>query len=120
MTLFAQIVIGAERFGEGVYNAGRYQNGYLDRCTHGDKMPFVNAEHRESPDMTIPGDRTYIEYRRIMAVWRNNPRWTSVDELAARLYPSPMKRAFFLAFLIFFANHVLDYERLKKEENGDI
>ena len=83
-------------------------------------MPFVNAEHRENPDMQIPGDRCFLEYRAIMARWRANPRWTTVDELAERLYPNPFKRAFFLAFLVHFATHVLNYEEIKKRENGDI
>jgi hypothetical protein len=83
-------------------------------------MPFVSKEHRENPDMMIPGDRCYIEYRAIMARWRANPRWTTVDELAERLYPNPFKRAFFLAFLVFFSTQVLDYERLQKEKNGDV
>jgi len=83
-------------------------------------VPFVDKNHRENPDMTIPGDRTYVEYRAIMARWRDNPRWTTVDKIAENLFPNPIKRAYFLAFLVFFQLHVLDYERLKREQNGDI
>lgn len=83
-------------------------------------MPFVNSEHRENPDMKIPGDRCFLEYKAIMARWRQEPRWTTVDRITENLFPNPIKRAYFLAFLVFFASHVLDYERLKREENGDI
>jgi hypothetical protein len=83
-------------------------------------MPFVDSNHRENPDMTIPGDRAFVEYRRIMARWRAEPRWHTVDELATELFPNPMKRAFFLAFLVFWNIHALNYEEIKKRENGDI
>lgn len=83
-------------------------------------MPFVDAQHRENPDMTVAGDRCYVEYKRIMTAWRSNPRWTTVDQLLVWIYPNPVKRAFFLAFLVFFSTHVLNYEEIKKKENGDI
>jgi hypothetical protein len=83
-------------------------------------MPFVPQSERDNPDMRIAGSRCYVEYKFIMARWKANPRWTTVDELAERLYPNPFKRAFFLAFLVHFATHVLNYEEIKKRENGDI
>lgn len=83
-------------------------------------MPFVDGEHREEPDMTIPGDRCYVEYRAIMAKWKENPRWTTVDDIAQRIWPDPFKRAFFLAFLVFFELHVMPYEIRKQWQNGDI
>jgi hypothetical protein len=83
-------------------------------------VPFVEEEHRQHPDVTIPGDRCFVEYKRIMAAWRENPRWTTVDKIASWIWPNPWKRALMLAFMVFFAMHVLDYERLKREENGDI
>jgi hypothetical protein len=84
------------------------------------EMPFVSPEHRESPDMTVAGDRCYVEARRIWAMWYKNPRWTTVDEIASFIYPNPIKRAFFLAFLVFFAMRVMPYEIEKLRENGDI
>jgi len=83
-------------------------------------MPFVDEEHRRAQDFEIPGDRCYWEYKLIMDKWRNSPRWTTVDAIAERLWPDDWKRAFALAFLVFFVLHVMKYERIKRIENGDI
>jgi hypothetical protein len=83
-------------------------------------MPFVDANHRENPDMEVPGDRCYVEYRRLIAAWKQNPRWTTADQLLGWLYPNPIKRAYFLAFLVFFALKVMPYEIQKIRENGDV
>lgn len=83
-------------------------------------MPFVNKEHRLHPDVTIPGDRTYLHYKALMEQWRNMPRWTTVDAMLKDWMVDEDERAFFLAFLVFFAEHVMPYERYKMEENGDI
>lgn len=83
-------------------------------------MPFVNAEHREKPDTNVPGDRCYLAYKEIMREWRANPRWSTVDEIASHMWTNDKHRAQVLAFLVFFATVVLDYERLQKEKNGDI
>lgn len=83
-------------------------------------MPFVTTSHRETPDLTIPGDRCYMEYKRIMKTWSEQPRWTTIDKIAVRLFPDDNDRAFFLAFLVFMAFHGMNYETVKREENGDI
>ncbi len=83
-------------------------------------MPFVTRPHRDAPDLTIAGDRTYREYKFIMDKWAESPRWTTIDKLAERLYPDEYERAYFLALLIFMAFHGYEYEQDKREENGDI
>jgi hypothetical protein len=70
--------------------------------------------------MTIAGDRCYVEYRRMIQAWKDNPRWTTADQLLTWLYPNPIKRAYLLAFLVFFAMRILPYEIQKIKENGDI
>jgi len=83
-------------------------------------MPFVDQSHRDAPDMMVPGDRCFREYRYIMDEWAKSPRWGTIDHLAERLHPDAYERAFFLAFLVFFAKHAMPYEESKVKENGDI
>lgn len=83
-------------------------------------MPFVTAEHRQEPDMEVPGDRCFVEYQKMMTAWNLTPRWTMVDAIASMIWPDKFKRALVLAFLVFFALHVMPYELKKREENGDI
>jgi hypothetical protein len=83
-------------------------------------MPFIKQSERENPDMESPGSRCFVEYRAIMARWGANPRWTTCDEIAQRLWPNPFERAFALAFMVFFALHVMPYEKHKMWQNGDI
>lgn len=70
--------------------------------------------------MTVPGDRCYIEYKNLMNRWKESPRWTTIDQMLQGFEPDPFKRAFFLAFLVFFVTHGMDYEAEKKRTNGDI
>lgn len=83
-------------------------------------MPFVDEEHRAKPDVHIPGDRCFLEYQFIRRQWAESPRWTTVDTLAECIWPNKWKRAFALAFLVFFCLWVMPYEMKKREENGDI
>jgi hypothetical protein len=83
-------------------------------------MPFVDEAHREVPDMEIPGDRCFLEYKHIMSEWNASKRWTTIDALAERLYPEKHERAFFLAFLVFFSLHGMEYEKEKRSLNGDV
>lgn len=83
-------------------------------------MPFVNDEHRLSPQTDIPGDRCYLEYRGMIRKWSASPRWTTADEIASKLVPDPWARARWLAFLVFFTLHVMPYEIKKREENGEV
>lgn len=70
--------------------------------------------------MMIPGDRCYREYKHIMDEWRKSSRWGTIDRLAERLYGDPYERAFFLAFMVFFCEHGMNYETDRRMENGDI
>lgn len=83
-------------------------------------MPFIKAEHRDNPNVNIPGDRCYIEYSNMMKKWRADPRWTTVDDIACLLFPGQFARARFLAFLVFFSKTVIPYEDKKEKENGTI
>lgn len=87
------------------------------------KMDKIQAMTRELHDLMVdvkPGDRCFLEYRRMMQEWRKNPRWTTIDTLAANILPDEQARAHFLAFLVFFLIHGMPYERAKQRENGDI
>src|SRR5581483_1143486 len=97
-------------------------------------MPFTEVADRRKMEkilemqrelMTLvsdvkPGDLCFVQYRKLMREWRKSPRWTTVDTLAAPIYPDPEHRAYFLAFLVFFAFHAMPYERTKQRENGDV
>lgn len=97
-------------------------------------MPFTESKDRRKMDRIIalqqelhglsvdikPGDRCFVEYRRMMAEWAKNPKWTTVDQIASAIFPDEMTRAYFLAFLVFFAFKALPYERTKQRENGDV
>ena len=84
-------------------------------------MPFVDQEHSDTPDSEIPGDRCYVEYKKIMEAWNKSPRWTTVDKLVEELFGwEEGERAKFLAFMVFFQLHVIPYELKKREEHGEI
>lgn len=83
-------------------------------------MPFVDRAHRDKPDLTIPGDRCYVYFKAMMAEWRKSPRWTTVDSIATRIFPNDMARAEFLAFMVFFNQVVMPYEKDKEAQNGSI
>lgn len=83
-------------------------------------MPFIDQAHRDAPDMAIPGDRCFREYKHIMEEWTKSPRWGTIDRLAERFYPDAYERASFLAFLVFFETHGMNYEYGKRAQNGDI
>ena len=87
-------------------------------------MPFVNAEHRASPDGNIPGDRCYLYYKEMVRVWKANPRWTTADNIygavVIREESKAEQRAKELAWQVFFQIYVMPYELMKQKENGDI
>ena len=88
-------------------------------------MPFVNAEHRLTPDPNIPGDRCFVMYREIMNRWNAEPRWTTVDSIYSWVVDTNQsdpewQRAKELAYQVFFQLHVMPYELKKQKENGDI
>lgn len=83
-------------------------------------MPFVSKEHRVKPDLKVPGDRCYIEYKKMIDMWTASPRWTCVDQILENFIVDESERAFFLAFLVFFTKKVVQYEDQKEKENGTI
>jgi hypothetical protein len=86
-------------------------------------MPFIKQEDRKKSFLTysqIPGERCYAQYKDMMAAWIASPRWATVDAILANYIPDQLKRAEFLAFLVFFNLHVIPYEEMKRKENGDI
>lgn len=97
-------------------------------------MPFTEPKDRRKMDTLLhlqmelaklhkdikPGDLCFVQYRRMIREWNKNPRWTTVDNIAAGLFPDTEMRAAFLAFLVFFNFKALPYERMKQRENGDI
>jgi hypothetical protein len=86
-------------------------------------MPFTTSEARRMTDTIGPqvrGDHCFLKFRPMIRAWRKSPRWTTVDELAANLFPDPDKRAEFLAFLVFFIGTAWPYEQLKCIENGQV
>ena len=44
-------------------------------------MPFVALLHRVSPDPTIPGDRCFVHYKRMVDAFKKERRWTTADTL---------------------------------------
>lgn len=89
-------------------------------------MPFVTPEHRRHPDPTIPGDRCYVHYKRMVDTFRANRRWTTANDLYKEMVESrPYKIldeaiAEELAWQVFFNLHVMEYEQEKRKTNGDI
>lgn len=89
-------------------------------------MPFVTPEHRIAPDPTIPGDRCYKHYQRMMDAWAKERRWTTAnslykDMLMRRPYATTDEAiAEELAWQVFFIREVMPYEEEKAKENGEI
>jgi hypothetical protein len=91
-------------------------------------MPFVTLEHREKPDLAIPGDLCYIYYVSLVDAWKKEPRWTTAHNLfkkmvfqdLARPMSEDMITAAQLAWQVFFQLYVMEYEKVKRQENGDI
>lgn len=88
-------------------------------------MPFVTQEHRDNPDMSIPGDRTYVIYKRMVDEWNKEPRWATAN----RIYRTMVLPVYTdnhinpdasLAWQVFFMLRVMPYEQAKREENGEI
>lgn len=89
-------------------------------------MPFVEQEHRDKPDATIPGDRCYIIYKQMVDEWKKEPRWTTADKIyrhtLAYSHSASIewKAAAELSWQVFFQLYVMPYEIKKRESNGDI
>ena len=72
-----------------------------------------------------PGDRCYVHYKHLVDKWRKESRWTTVHNLLKEYYRTPLGDeddhiAWALAWQCFFNLHVMEYEKKKREENGDI
>lgn len=99
-------------------------------------MPFIIPERRlliahNLLDEPQPGDLCYVRYKEMMDMWRKNRRWTTAHDIFKRMtviLASPeacpltadQAAAYQLAWQVFFNLHVLEYEKLKRQENGDI
>lgn len=86
-------------------------------------MPFIAKDRRPLADSHIcdePGDRCYRHYKAFMDMWRAEPRWTTIDKYAQRVWGDDEQRAAALALLVFMHKNGFRYEDLKCKENGDI
>lgn len=101
-------------------------------------MPFVDSTHRMFPDPTIPGDRCFMIYKRLIEIWEKEPRWTTADRLYGQIMAgdgwgalyqehaervpdqNDWKKAAQLAWQVFFIKKVMPYENDKCRLNGDI
>jgi hypothetical protein len=96
-------------------------------------MPFITPERRAlieegkggSLHPIQPGDRCYMYYKEMVAKWKAEPRWTTAHEIRKHMWLYPVlhvddRIAEDLAWQVFFQIHVMEYERKKREENGDI
>ena len=85
-------------------------------------MPFVTQEHRDKPDLTIPGDLCYLSYKSLVDAFRANRRWTNAHNLTRHFFKieSDEETANFLAWMVWFIKEVMPYEDEKEAENGKI
>jgi|WetSurMetagenome_2_1015567.scaffolds.fasta_scaffold73242_3 hypothetical protein len=85
-------------------------------------MPFVTQDHRDNPDISIPGDRCYQYYKQLVDAWKKEPRWTTAHQLYRwiRYETFADPAAAELAWQVFFIKYVMPYEDKKEQENGTI
>jgi hypothetical protein len=96
-------------------------------------MPFVTPERREQLDAAMrgerlcllePGDMCYVYYKEMVDRWRAEPRWTTAHNIFKSMAGIDLGTdegvAQFLAWHVFFNIHVMHYEQLKRDANGDI
>lgn len=93
-------------------------------------MPFVTQDHRDSPDLDIPGDLCYLYYKEMVAAWKASPGWTTANSiyLLMRIETNKLplstdylkRTAYELAWQVFFQKYVMPYEDKKEAENGTI
>lgn len=99
-------------------------------------MPFIIQPRREAalkdqlPDTQV-GDRCYKFYKPMVDRWKKEPRWTTAHNIYKDMLYSLHKThlanipcddctAAQLAWQCFFNFYVIDYEKVKEEENGSI
>jgi hypothetical protein len=100
-------------------------------------MPFITPERRQLIDQSLnglyglatiePGDRCYVFYKEMVEKWKAEPRWTTAHSiyrdvilLGTQFGVSDDAIARELAWQVFFNIHVMHYEQLKRDANGDI
>lgn len=93
-------------------------------------MPFVTQPHRENPDPRIVGDLCYQYYKEMVDTWKQKVGWTTAHKiyLTMRLNTNCLtlaadldkRTAYELAWQVFFNIYVMEYEKIKRAENGDI
>jgi hypothetical protein len=107
-------------------------------------MPFVTQVRREwlqKNPPEVPGDLAYLIYKEYLRRWNLSRRWTTAHDIyrdfciwphrdpflqdlaeaiCPELDPSDVWAAARLAYMVFYERYVSDYERKKREENGDI
>lgn len=95
-------------------------------------MPFIKKERRELINDGKPmdwdcGDLCYVFYKNMVDTWRACSRWKTVHEIyrdiicAQSVWETPEETiAKRLAWQVFFNLYVMEYEKKKREENGDI
>lgn len=75
-----------------------------------------------------PGDKCYYFYKQMIAEWKEERRWTTahkiyeemVNRIANKNWTDDTKRAYELAWQVFFAREVMKYEEEKSIENGEV
>jgi len=91
-------------------------------------MPFIPPQQRLRIDMEgksrcqSVGDLCYVEYKKLMEDWKKEPRWTTAHNITKEFanFESDIDVARFLAYMVWFNIHVMNYEKEKIKENGDI
>lgn len=96
-------------------------------------MPFVTQDKRDLIDIhgiaaltdPQPGDLCYVYYKPMVDVWKENPRWTTAHNIYKKMIidlplGSDHKAANLLAWQVFFAFHVVPYEKEAEKRNGTI
>lgn len=105
-------------------------------------MPFTTPEDREKMDKKSGcefcysdniddvkvGDRCYFYYKQMVEIFKTSRKWTTAHNIYKNVietnkvqdYSTDTKRAYELAWQVFFQLHVMPYELDKQKENGDI
>lgn len=86
-------------------------------------MPFIEESRRLGAlDGTYsePGDKCYRQYKAFISMWKEEPRWKTIDKYAQRIWGDDDQRAAALALLVAMHNYGFAYEDAAKKKNGDV
>jgi len=109
----------------------------------GNDMPFIKQLQRKQLLKGYPceavGDICYLAYQKMVKAWSKEPRWTTYHNILLKVRTDPMSffttkeqnniltwnqediiTAVHAAEKVFFIWYVVDYERKKEKENGEI